>query len=171
MTTLPLPAKQAACDLTIGDRCITVTAQSILTDAAVMQGGQDKWLVTLVISKSCESFAYSTGTRHRLTGIFHQNLLPFHCTAREWEQSRPVKPDACDVLICLGSDIATALDLPHSDGDALDYLADNFGTEKPSEALAILHALRAGADKMGRLLIGTGVSLAEFSEACRELDQ
>jgi hypothetical protein len=97
--------------------------------------------------------------------------LPFLHTVHDWQESRPVKPDARDVLICLGLDVLTALDLPHSDGAALDYTTSEFGIKKPSEALATLHALRATADKMQQFAYGANVTLAEFAEACRELDQ
>jgi hypothetical protein len=84
---------------------------------------------------------------------------------------RPRVPDLRDVLCTLASDCQTEIELPRDTGDALDVLMTEYGCERASDALTMLHALGANRGKIETMLADSGVSLDEFMEWAISLDQ
>ena len=167
-------ANTAKCE-TFNPTGTTFEVDAKITSLAASRKEQDRWTVTLFATTgdktTNQTFEYSTGTGHRKTGLLGTQPLPFRATVYDWENSKPVHPDAKSVLICLGSDMQTGLDMPADDCAALDYIQDEFGYDgKPSEILTVVRALRQNYDKLRALLAPHGIALEAFAAWCAELD-
>ena len=87
------------------------------------------------------------------------------------ERTTPVEPDARGVLSSVGLDLGILDELPADDGAALDYLMTEYGHAKASDALESLRTMRRMRDDVARMLRGTGLSVEDFAEWCRGLDE
>lgn len=167
-------ANTAKCE-TFNPTGTTFEVDAGLTYRAASSKEQDRWSVTFYAitgsKTTSQTFEYSTGTGHRKTGLLSTQPLPFRATVDEWNNSKPVHPDAKSVLICLGSDMQSGLDMPADDCAALDYMQDEFGYDgKASEILTVVRALRQNYDKLRALLAPHGIAPEEFTAWCAELD-
>jgi hypothetical protein len=67
------------------------------------------------------------------------------------------------VLKGIASDLALAIQLPRNTGKAGDFLFDEGYAERPSDALAMVQALRTVRAAASCILIGTGIGLDTFA--------
>lgn len=118
------------------------------------------------------TYGHECGQPATWIGIKNDKPLSTHrMTVHDWEHSYPVAPSARDLVISLGSDAITLLDMPAGDLAAVDYMASEFGYTKPSECVELVRSLRELSDKLTALLAGTGITLESFAESARALDE
>jgi hypothetical protein len=67
------------------------------------------------------------------------------------------------VLKAVASDLALAIQLPRDTGKAANFLFDEGHAERPSDALAMVQALRTARAVATCILIGTGIGLDTFA--------
>lgn len=172
------PAKSDKPIVTIGTELkYTVSAKFVLVKRANTTKEMDHWSATLTLDNgNAATFDYRTGIGHRCmisdNGMARPGMRANTSTRHGFEHSLPKEPDAQDVLISLGMDLSTALEMPAADAAALDYLESEFGHDgKASELLRMVHALRETLDKLREFIRGTGWTIEQFAAACQELDQ
>lgn len=155
------------------------------TKLATKPGEMDEWEITVgradgpTPTGGVQAFTYKTGTGLRATSKWGFRptrdcfvRLPHRATVHQWDASVPMEPSAKDLMTSLGFDVSTALELPHDDMAAMDYIQDERVSDgKASEVLRMVRDLRLTLDKVKALLRGTGITLEDFVDACREMDQ
>lgn len=159
-------------------------APDIANRSAEWKENADQWRVTISCAATGRNMEidYRTGTAHRRRNIGTPSrpvwsksgpVIGRFVTLAQEEELRafqPVPPSAKDILICIGSDVQTAEEMPRDDAAAMDYLQDEFGHEgKGSVLLRMVRALRETHDKVRDILRGA-VTVADFCDWCRELD-
>jgi hypothetical protein len=149
MDTLPsnvasdpsLPSASLA--LAIGSHTLEFEFASALCGPASNPSGLDIWAVRVAASAPsagrAETFIYKTGTLARDRG-----------------------PDPLGILKGLASDVTLALQLPADPDEAAAFLFLEGYITWPHEAPAMVQALRAVQAALANVLIGTGITPAEF---------
>lgn len=126
----------------------------------------DQWEVTITGEYPGEMvLTYRTGTGHRVPSKFETDPR----TGKRL--MLPTVPKFKDVLICIGSDYQTAVEMPRDEADAMDYLIAEMGADGGSDTLRTVRALNKAADDLRALLRHTGIDPDHFADWCRSLDQ
>ena len=143
---------------------IRFAVSSVLAERGRTSRDRDAWKVSIsrpgapVPSMVID---YRTGSGHRMT--VRESM------GNPADDTVPVEPSARDVLMAIGNDVSTHLELPSSDEAALTHLQRELGVEDAGEALRILRALRKESDDVASL-IGGASRLSDFVEWTRELE-
>jgi hypothetical protein len=132
--------------LVIGGRALELEFTSALCGPASSSSGLDLWVVRIATIPAAgpvgpaETVTYKIGTLGRDRG-----------------------PDPLGVLKAVASDLALAIQLPRDTGKAANFLFDEGHAERPSDALAMVQALRTARAVATCILIGTGIGLDTFA--------
>jgi hypothetical protein len=140
---------------------------SHLASTAVGKKDSDKWRCSLSVvgerqaeaSKPYE-FDYSMGVGHR---------TKLRGGPRDGDMV-PTEPTCRSVLVSLGMDASTALDMPLDMKRAAAYVQSELGYERADEAIAVTERLRDAADRLRSMLGHVGVSLEDFAAFGREIE-
>ncbi len=161
---------------------VTFTIKSVLTQCATTErGSADKWAVTITASRITEgeprllgsiSTEYSTDVEHRKqvagAGISARYMRDYPRAKWTLCRSFAVRPAILDVLICLASDSYTWEEL-RDEREPLEYMAEMFGYEKPSECARVHDALRLGYADFAELAIRSGWTAESFAQEIFDL--
>jgi hypothetical protein len=131
-------------ELAIGGRALEFEFTSALRGPASNPSGLDRWVVriaTMPAGGPAEIVTYKMGTLGRDRG-----------------------PDPLGVLKGIASDLTIAIQLPYDTVKAADFLFYEGYAELPSDALAMVQALRTMREAASSILIGTGVALDVFTQ-------